>query len=281
VSPDHATASTNRSGEVLKIGPQSGTHAAERRVEMGRNIVRVMALAAVVSLLTATQVKAGSTFELPPELNAPGWLTNHPYQRNILYDFSEDPRGGPTPNGTPDAEYFGALDDVLQDSDECSSTGGAEWYDVVTGLPGGTISGMFGIDNRAGVDPLSGTLVFHLDNRPRPNPVKHIWVEMDAAVSNGATLDLSVVPQPGSVVTEGPLVVDTRVIANDLVRQNIWAQIQPNPFWEELVFEFNVPAGEFALLDQVHVATECIPEPGGFALFGAAGVAGLIRRRRR
>ena len=72
----------------------------------------------------------------------------------------------------------------------------------------------------------------------------------------------------------------TTLYGGAYARYGMYYHIVPNPAWEEFELTFTVPAGEIMVVDRLHVATECIPEPTSLSLLGLA-VAGLIARRRR
>ena len=59
------------------------------------------------------------------------------------------------------------------------------------------------------------------------------------------------------------------------VRWTSWATLVPNPEWEEMtnVVTFEDPG--MMLIDHMHIATECVPEPSTFALLGT-GALGLL-----
>ena len=86
-------------------------------------------------------------FVNPPETNAPKWCTPFPYQRNIDWDFSTNPQGGPSPTGAPGAHYEGWLDPDLWGSDFVRFSGDIAWYDTLSEI---TPTGLIGIDNRGG-----------------------------------------------------------------------------------------------------------------------------------
>ncbi|MBN1852047.1 MAG: PEP-CTERM sorting domain-containing protein [Pirellulales bacterium] len=247
---------------------------------MKRITVTVLGLAVVLMLGTLVQA---SPFEKPPESNMPGWVTAFPYQRNIDWTFATDPRGGPTPNGAPGAHYEGYDDPVLWDSDFIQLGGDAQWYEDLSsfGMPW---QGMIGMINNT-TAPMSGELRIHVDNWERLWPFKHVWIEFDYIANRPEvvdTVDLSMVSSAGSeVVDDGQS--DAWFLPTQLFRQNAWAYIVPNPLWEELVLKIEgLQPGDFILMDRLHIATECVPEPGTFALGGLAiiGLVAFARRRR-
>ena len=246
---------------------------------MKRIAIAVAGLALLVVLSTTAFAEP---FDFPPEQNAPGWVWGFPYQRNILWSFDTDPRSDPSPgNG---AHYEGQLDPLLWDSDYVELTGDVGWLQGFPPLP----PGLVGIFNTAVPDPLTGQIIFHIDNTLWPLDYKNIWLEYDFVVSSAnVEFDAIIVPGPGDPL--GYVVDDwTSEIRMDpttgLLQQNAWVRIEPNPFWEDFVITLSVPQGEFAFLDQMHIATECIPEPASLTLFGL-GLAGLAfcwyRRRAR
>jgi len=218
----------------------------------------------------------------PPEIFAPGWQTPFTYQRNIYWDFSVNPVGGP-PGPLPGAVYEGWADPMLWESDYVYFEGDVVWN-----------GGAIGLEGSAGY-PSSGDAVFHLDNFIEQNPVKHVYLE--ATVINSVSLQF-----PGdSIAAEtnwGPptLVLPTGYyedesywgymwtdLGGEMWLLDMWFKIGPNPPWEDIILPFYVPEGEYVWIDDLHIATECVgavPIPGALWLLGS-GLIGLVGLRRK
>jgi hypothetical protein len=221
-------------------------------------------------------------FERPPEQYIPGWECPFPYQRNIYWDFGISPVGGPSANGTPGAHYEGWLDDRLKVSDWVEFTGDVEWFPTYTDpVTGYVYTGVVGIDNRQGATTKSGTIVYHLDNRPDPNAYKDVYDEAVYIISNGSFGEY-LFPPPGYDVSD-PIIIGQTQVSTDppLFLDNFYWRIKPNPPWEEKVMDLSVGPGGLILLDSYHIATYCMPEPATMTLLGGALAALVIRRRRR
>jgi hypothetical protein len=238
-------------------------------------------------------------FVNPPELFAPEWSTSSPYQRNIYWDFSSNPEGGPTPSGAPGADYEGYDDSILWDSDYVEFVGDVQWFDpaIYNNKRGSTRytderGGKIGIDNSSGLFPLFGSAIFHINNLIDPKPLKYIWLEMEAiqhlAGSPPYTLAWPSLDLPGGYNETGSdFFIEDLDPFGERYRENDWWEVDANPSWEEIVLHFPlVGPGESVYVDNFHVATESsepIPEPSTILLLGAGlfGLFGIIIRNRR
>jgi len=245
-------------------------------------------LVTIASLALWASTSHASPFVNPPEENDMipdgGWVGDFPYQRNARIDFTTDPNTWPDdandPTKTelhPDVNYDleGDDDTALYPSDWCYSEGDVLWYDEV---PVGT--GRQGMIGFLGLTSGEGTLTWHLDNWPDPNKVKHVYLEMEFYTDGTGHWGYDVTAaEPATVGTKQESYQD---LGGGWYRADIYIPIEPNPLWEELSLSFEVTqAGPASfLLDYVHVATECVPEPAA-ALVLLLGFAGALRRRRR
>lgn len=241
-------------------------------------------------MFVAVPAAVASPFELPPEVGAPRWHTVFPYQRNIDWDFSTDPRSTPP-------HYEGWDDDWLHVSDFVELTGDVHWYDVVPGEStdgdgqtgtnqDGDYHGVIGLDNREGQETLQGQAIFHIDNWDTPN-VKHIWEEYDFVIFDPTFAGSSIIQDldRGGSSLEGIEVVSLGQISTEpkLYRQDIWYELIPNPPYEAKIVTFTAAAGTMVIFDRLHIATECVPEPATMSLLamGVLPVGSLLRRRLR
>lgn len=246
-----------------------------------RKIV-LIGLALMVSLTIFGGI-AEAAFVNPPETNAPAWWTNSPYQRDMEWDFSSDPT-------TNNPVYAGIADPPLSIFDSVSFTGDVAWIPSIAGV---TRSGFIGIDNTNGNVTKGGTATFHLANLGWDNPYKHIWKEIEFFQQISVTLPESDVTE--FLGLEQGYTFQTQTVLLDILsegfrRENVWYEIQPNPSSEDIIFDFLVEAGTFGVVDNLHIATECvdippppIPEPGTMLLLGslATGLFGMAGIRKR
>ncbi len=222
-----------------------------------------------------TPLAYGATFSYPPETyypDPPGWVFPFPYPRNIFWDFETNPFGGPSPEGAPGVEYAGWSDSILKANDFVSFTGDAQWYSSLSDIPG---TGLIGIDNRSGSTALSCKISFYITNTVDPGP-KHIWIEWD---SHSLDLDPSVGVGEAYQSNEDE---HGGEYYDGWWHNYMGISISPNPPSEEISWEFSVEPGEKAVINNISIATECIPEPTTVLLFGAGlfGLAGVLKTRK-
>ncbi len=154
-------------------------------------------VAAALAVLLGEVGQTKAEFIHPPETNwSPPWVGAAPYQRDITWStFSENPVGGPSPDGTPGAQYSGTLDGQLKSSDKVAISGSVQWIPSITLGPGkdNTYFGVVGIDNRTGTTKLKGTYTVYLDNTTTLDAQKNVWVETLGTGSGGGLVSLSLV----------------------------------------------------------------------------------------
>lgn len=203
-------------------------------------------------------------------VNPPPFDPNQPGGRVLEWTF--DNPGDPL---RPYTWYGPEWDSPGWECDEVTMTG----LDYFAADPTGQgRTGMYGIDNRFGELNRTGALVFHVNNFD-DNDWKWMWDEAEYYPGH---------PAPGHV-TFGVVwpagyngdwdIINPVDLPGGWLRDNMDGWIQPNPWWEEFVWTFDVPVGHWAFLDSFAVATLCIPEPTTLLLLSLGGLA-LLRRRR-
>jgi hypothetical protein len=213
---------------------------------------RRLAFAAVLAVV----LTAGSAFAQT------GWLVPPPFevQRDAYWNFDRGPSYPP--------EYYGPDDPILFESDF------VEWGGL------NTPEGVAGIDNSNGTEDMSGLLFIHFDNWKVTNPVKLIWLQADVYEAGGGDVWLEITDDTGATIPWQTVALQ-QIPGTDVWTQVVTAQIRPNPPFENFVFNYAVPAGGVAWVDNVHIATACVPEPGLISVVGLGlGVAGMALRRR-
>lgn len=246
---------------------------------------RCTLLVTAVFILSGFSLANAEPFVNPPESNTSiptgGWETPFPYQRNALIDFRTDPatwladpvQGKDLVPGV-NCDFEGEKDGDWYESDWFDWSGsGIVWHDQDP--TGSGRQGLSGIEDQENTD---AALTWHLDNCPIENTAKHIYLEVEY-YANGYGEWFIAPSGPGCVFVN--ITEDVTDLGGGWVRRNIWILLEPNPPWEELAFNFysNETIGGTVLIDHIHVATECVPEPAALSLLVLGGLA-LIRRRR-
>jgi len=250
------------------------------------------------SVMVGAAVAGAMPFNNTPEQNAPagGWQGDFPYQRNVYIGFCSDPATWPADpvNGYDlipevNCHHEGTDDPDLYDSDWISLgetngvngvivadtlTGGpAQWFDDdPTGTSGRT--GMVGFYMQ---EMYSVSMTVHLDNWEVERPYKNIWVEMEYYTDGPVSLQLDMMSSTGQMAYPQPVTED---LGGGWYRANCYVRFEPNPPWEELYLYASADptAAGSVLIDYIHIATECVPEPASLAMLALGGL--LIRRRR-
>lgn len=249
-------------------------------------------IAVLLLVLLAPCAVALPFISSPENYAGPGeWQTTFPYQRNAFIGFDTDPAGWPRERGGqldlqpggPPGDYYhleGTLDSDLYESDWLQIAGPYTWLPQDTYLGSGR-TGILLLNNLGGASVLQVVLTWHLDNTTENLAVKDIWSELVwAQTGSNSTLNIAA-GYPGGYHLNGAKVAYGPVqLPNNWLAAAGWAQIAPNPAWEEAILQINVAPGEAVMIDSWHTATECVPEPGTCALVGL-GLLGLVVWRRR
>lgn len=260
---------------------------------------RALCLGVLFVVLSVPAVLA-SPFQLPPETYAqPGeWIIPFPYQRNAMIDFGTNPSTWPSDPNNPSAydlqpgiggnydlqglyDYRPVGQQELHDSDWIYITPNYEWY-AVDPILGSGRQGVLVWNNLYGNTPMDVVLRWHLDNMDWDNCVKDIWSELIwAQTGSGTVLNIGAEYPQGYTLSSLRLAAGPQPLPNNWLIAAGYAQIKPNPPWEEAILSVRVAPGEAFMIDSWHTATECIPEPGTCALMGVGLVALVAWRRRR
>ena len=241
-----------------------------------KNVTKAVLFVSLFALMT-TMVQAAE-FIRPPETCAPVWYTSFPYQRNINMTFPVNPVASANPDGIPGADYEGYDNPSLWPSDYVTFTPNVTWYASDANAGG---AAAIGIDNTSGDTLLTGTATFHIDDLDDSLPLKNFWLETLAVNSDNATASASLF-DPNNNPANFLGGYAPSAYGSEYLTDVEW-QITPNPIYEILDITFSVPAGDYALLTDVHIATECVPEPATVSLL-ATGLIGLLAyawRKRR
>lgn len=241
-------------------------------------------LLASLLVISVTAQAMPVEFENPPEYSGQTWETTYPhYQRSIYWDFASTPTGWPNLNGAPGAVYGGDDDPDLWDSDYVTLSGDVIWMDGDVTIGGVTRNGLIGIDNSQGSTALSGTATFHIDNHRRNWPLKHLYKEIVFADLGTAGVIAEKLGLDSGYSKTGYWPGDRIKQDAAFYLQNHWYEIKPNPYWEDVIFTFTVEPYSYAVIDSLHIATECIPEPTTMILLGslATGLFGIAGVRKK
>ena len=234
----------------------------------------------VLTLLLVFGISADAwAFNNPPGgrwNDVPGGWDKHPNARHVETDADTEQLEVTTLWGPP-------WDEDPWDCDEVIWVGDAQWYDTAANWGGH--QGLVGIDNTQGLEEKTGAIVFHVNNFPDENPEKWVWDEIIFYASCGATINHKLQSDVGTTVTYdiknfSSLTAYGYPDTDPGHLENLDGTVKPNPAWEELVYEFVVPAGEEAYIDSFEIATICFPEPATMALL-VLGAAAMIARKRR
>jgi len=252
---------------------------------MKKYLLHFITLLLAISLIP---LSADADIPGPNEWSNPGgyfdnFTTCPNCQRNILVYFSIS-------SPYMIINYNGDNDDILQESD---------WYDIDYDGGGNIIPCTFdGTDYLFAYGPLEGSVLFHLDNWDRSEPYfKRIYMETELITNiNPNTVDLNDYVDYdidyGGSAEEYDLrteVIDWQVIGDPIIIEGetiyqvlgyVYAEIFPNPEFEELELYFTLDESEFIGVEYLHIATECVPVPSAVWLLGS-GLIGIVGIRRK
>ena len=125
------------------------------------------------------------------------------------------------------------------------------------------------------IDEPGGGIDLFIPNNPRPNARKVIWIQWTSdkgALLNGVSSDPA-----GAVTYPGPIIGYPPTPGNPDAWYTYSAQIEIpfNPPYEIISIDFPASTN----IEEVHVDTICVPEPGVACLIGLGAALTLLRRR--
>lgn len=249
----------------------------------------IKAVMIVGALLTVTRVIRADPFLNPPEQTHPRWQTPYPYQRNIMVGFDTDPHFWPDhiTSPTPDDRKALTPSVVVHQGVDDAQLYASDWMSGNVDPPNGGFTAWLDNDtetdtNRQGILVLNGqagttfTLTWHIDNWDRPWAEKHFFAEAEFYTTANIGMD-QVISSSGQVE---PLVGNYEDLGGGWSRWHSWTTLAPNPVWEEMVNTITFEQPGLLLLDFMHVATECVPEPPAITMLGASACILLVVRGR-
>ncbi len=218
----------------------------------------------------------------PPDPNPkpPWWGVNDNYTGATGYDLSTAPTAGRW--NQPDRTVPTPLPPFMTNNPErnfLQLTHEMTWQgsDIIGGR-----TGVAGVRNN-GPNDVMADLEIGLDNQFVENWVKRVWVSFDMwtqmelwdTIITGITASSS--HQPGFAVA-GYQLGEPQTFGWRQV--SIEFTLNPQPDWEVVAIDFVVPSLATLGIDNVWIASHCMPEPTTVGLL-AIGAVAMLRRRRR
>ncbi len=220
------------------------------------------------------------SFHNPP--TAP-WVSSFPYQRNVYIGFDTDPDGWPDAVSPEIGKDF-----VPGVNYELFGTKDIDWYLSDYGFSSGDIDGIdtdeprfYSRQGLVGIDETEATITLHLDNNPVANPLKNVYIEIEYYYEGSGEFNVTMIGAGGETVNYH-YERGGEVMGDGWYRFNTFYDIQPNPLWEEIMINFSVGSADpgFIYIDNIHIATECLPEPASMCVL-VSGLGVLLMKRRR